>query len=501
MQLQNHLEPMVVDPVNEENDNQEEEAVIVENSNLDLDLFSSNYGGLGRLYRLIFIADRCPGLREEALLMALAHVQTTCNVALYNKIIQKLHQPGLSSGSGGSGNLPDVAAGGGEAGASGGVSSARSTQSIPGPDLQWIEAKTKKASMKLEKLDADLKSSKVNSIKESIRRGHDELGDHYLDCGELSNALKCYSRARDYCTSHVHILTMCLNVIKVSIYLQNWSHVLSYVSKAQATTESTDAKSVMGSNKDQSAIIQTKLACAAGLAHLATKKYNLAAKSFLAAQLDSCVYNEILSPWNVAVYGGLCALATFTRQELHQRVIMSSSFKQFLELEPQLRDLIFKFYQSKYAQCLKLLDELKDTLMLDMYLASHVKTLYSKIRNRGLIQYFRPFKSASLERMAGAFNTTVSGLEDELMALILEGLIQARIDSHNKIVYAACVEERSVTFERTLEMGQQHIDRLHMLLLRAALIRQQMHVKPPSRDAMPGSSGSAADTLSELQGS
>ncbi|KAA0203121.1 hypothetical protein HAZT_HAZT008907, partial [Hyalella azteca] len=233
------MEPMVVDPVNEENDNQEEEAVIVENSNLDLDLFSSNYGGLGRLYRLIFIADRCPGLREEALLMALAHVQTTCNVALYNKIIQKLHQPGrlinpkncfdidflhchyaelrLSSGSGGSGNLPDVAAGGGEAGASGGVSSARSTQSIPGPDLQWIEAKTKKASMKLEKLDADLKSSKVNSIKESIRRGHDELGDHYLDCGELSNALKCYSRARDYCTSHVHILTMCLNVIKVVI--------------------------------------------------------------------------------------------------------------------------------------------------------------------------------------------------------------------------------------------------------------------------------------------
>jgi hypothetical protein len=32
--FQNHLEPMVVDPVNEENDNQEEEAVIVENSNL-----------------------------------------------------------------------------------------------------------------------------------------------------------------------------------------------------------------------------------------------------------------------------------------------------------------------------------------------------------------------------------------------------------------------------------------------------------------------------------
>ena len=31
-------------------------------------------------------------------------------------------------------------------------------------------------------------------------------------------------------------------LVQVSIYLQNWSHVLSYVSKAQSTTDSTDAK-------------------------------------------------------------------------------------------------------------------------------------------------------------------------------------------------------------------------------------------------------------------
>jgi hypothetical protein len=39
--------------------------------------------------------------------------------------------------------------------------------------------------------------------------------------------------------------------------------------------------------------------------------------------------------------------------------IFCSSFKLFLELEPQLRDIIFKFYESKYASCLKLLDEIK----------------------------------------------------------------------------------------------------------------------------------------------
>lgn len=41
--------------------------------------------------------------------------------------------------------------------------------------------------------------------------------------------------------------------------------------------------------------------------------------------------------------------------------------------------------------------------------------------------------SADLNKMAAAFNTTIAALEDELMQLILDGQIQARIDSHNKV--------------------------------------------------------------------
>lgn len=93
-----------------------------------------------------------------------------------------------------------------------------------------------------------------------------------------------------------------------------------------------------------------------------------------------------------------------------------------------------------------------------MYLAPHVRTLYTQIRNRALIQvgvgragrggcalewqaagalsapqYFSPYVSADMHKMAAAFNTTVAALEDELTQLILEGLINARIDSHSKV--------------------------------------------------------------------
>ena len=50
-----------------------------------------------------------------------------------------------------------------------------------------------------------------------------------------------------------------------------------------------------------------------------------------------------------------------------------------------------------------------------------------------LFQYFSPYLSADMGKMAVAFNTTVLKLEDELMQLILDGQINARIDSHSKV--------------------------------------------------------------------
>ena len=64
----------------------------------------------------------------------------------------------------------------------------------------------------------------------------------------------------------------------------------------------------------------------------------------------------------------------------------------------------------RYGQCLKLLDQMKDNLLLDVYLAPHIHTLFSMIRNRGLVQYFSPYLSADLAKMSASFNTTIPGL-------------------------------------------------------------------------------------------
>jgi len=83
--------------------------------------------------------------------------------------------------------------------------------------------------------------------------------------------------------------------------------------------------------------------------------------------------------------------------------------------------------------------------------------------------------------MAAAFNTNVAGLEKELSRLIMDGSIQARIDSHNKRLYARTTDQRSATFEKTIQMGEEYQDNTQSLLLRVNLLRNDFVVKPPRR--------------------
>ena len=160
-----------------------------------------------------------------------------------------------------------------------------------------------------------MRNFRTNSIKDSIRRGHDDLGDHYLDAGDFFNAVRCYVRSRDYCVTPRHMITMCMNVIKASFYMQNWSNVLSYVSKAEQAIESLESttKSAttpaavpsMANPMDVSttnamvvsdALLTSRLKVYAGMAELATKRYKLAARHFLGVSFDHCSNNFQVEP-------------------------------------------------------------------------------------------------------------------------------------------------------------------------------------------------------------
>jgi COP9 signalosome complex subunit 1 len=174
----------------------------------------------------------------------------------------------------------------------------------------------------------------------------------------------------------------------------------------------------------------------------------------------------------------LGALASYDRQELKKKVIDNASFRSLLELTPDIKDMIHDFYSSQYASCLQKLDKLKPVLLLDLHLSDHMEGLYQQIREKAMIQYFSPFLSVDLNAMSTAFNTSVAALEKELSKLIMENLIQARIDSHNKRLYARLTDPRTSTFQKSLQTGDEFLHQTSAALFRMSLLRHDFTVKP-----------------------
>jgi COP9 signalosome complex subunit 1 len=159
---------------------------------------------------------------------------------------------------------------------------------------------------------------------------------------------------------------------------------------------------------------------------------------------------------------------------------MSTNMKQYLELEPSIRDILHKFYETSYSSCLALMSQLEPIFALDQYLAPHLRILYYEIRHRIIITYFLPYKNASMTIMARQLNTTMDVLEDELVHLIRSGKIKARIDSKNKILYVADTDQRWHAYQHALAITKQSEKLTRALLLRSAIIKANLSVKDDS---------------------
>lgn len=324
----------------------------------------------------------------------------------------------------------------------------------------------------MEKLELDLNGFRTNLIKESIRIGHNELGDFHFSRGDMNNAVKSYLRTRDYCTSPKHVIQMCLNVIKIGIETSNFNLINQYVQKAEQTPD-------ISSNEDKIAV--SKIAVASALFNLEAKKYKNVAKKLLECDISlENGFNDVISLQDITIYTGLTALATFDRRELYN-LLDNSNFKNFLELVPQIRELIQDFYESRYTSALDVLDKLLPELVFDIHLREHVQTLYGKIRSKSLIQYVSPFTSVDMNRMAKVFNTSVTDLEREVALLIQDKQIKARIDSHNKILYARMTDQRNITFQKVIDLGDTYISETENNILRMNIMKHKDFVVKPLR--------------------
>ncbi len=126
-------------------------------------------------------------------------------------------------------------------------------------------------------------------------------------------------------------------------------------------------------------------------------------------------------------------MATFSRADLKVKLIDNNDFRQFLEIDPLCRDIIFHFYDGKYAECLGLLNQIKEDWIYNYYFSDIIAEILKLLKVNMMLQFLAPFAIADLKKMALVFRCSVQEIERDLVDLIESDAVCAKIDSIDKV--------------------------------------------------------------------
>ncbi|KAI1374687.1 26S proteasome subunit RPN7-domain-containing protein [Hypoxylon crocopeplum] len=421
--------------------------IVRDTPKLDLDLYIANYTGRTRFERLLLIGQCSVPLCVDALKAAVAEAKRGKDIQRYRDAWELIR----------------VAA--------------------PGePEARWDEqwaTKTETANEEeTHRLEAELKGYKNNLVKESIRIGHRDLGEHLESIGDLNAASDTYFKMRPDASTQSHILDVGKHVISVLVQKRDWAGVLTNVGKVLGP----NMRSTTSEERNAEQPYQ-KMVC--GLAHLGSGVYYEAARCFLqAGDPNVCqIYNDVASPNDVATYGGILALASMDRKELQSRVLDNSSFRNYLELEPHIRKAVSMFVNGRYSACLEILESYRNDYLLDIYLQKHVSTLFSQIRSKCIVQYFMPFSCVTLDTMNKAFAKPGQSIDAELIGMIKSGVLNARINTIDKLLVGVYPNKRATLQQNALKNAKEYEKEALDQIRRMSIVAAGLEVRGSQKGA------------------
>lgn len=406
----------------------------------ELDAWAAHYDGQLLPLRLLHMAQACPSLSRPAMELAISTAKRGKDAQLYTKLCEL-------------GNIPI--------------------------DTTWAAQQQEDNTRQLAKMESELKGYKNNLIRESIRMGQEDLANHHLATGgpvpDPSNpatlhrtgyyaAMEAFGKMRDYCNTPTHISSMHLRVVYTAfVQAVHAQHIAGASAAGHFSTAQLNGARLRSSGvKEEEQAKLTPIACVAmGIAHLGLGEYRTAALSFMATPFEyhnlgpvfGSDFERLLASANdVAIYGGLCALATMTRQELIDNVL-GGPFRQFLEQEPHMRKAIGLYTTAKYQACIQLLQHYYSDWSIDIFLGApifpsgtHVDALFDRIRERSITAYFSSFSEVTISSLATTFppkSSEPDAMEKEVLHMIENKKLDARIDVVKGVLVAPRKELRA----------------------------------------------------------
>ncbi|KAJ8903836.1 hypothetical protein NDN08_000369 [Rhodosorus marinus] len=411
---------------------------MAEADSFDLEQYASKYPPHGRLVRLKFIASNSERLELEAIRILFRELKKGQNTSLYKEVFAMAN-----------GRIPE--------------------ESLF--DSEWVKGIESQGQLRHASLQGELENNRAQQITRSIQMSTKNLAEYYYGRGDFANALKYYKKILKVDTlNNLTLSEACLTICNTHVLLSEFEGVKHQIALSQQAPEAFSESNVV-----------SRVKCYSGLAALVKGDYYEAAQEFSQISLDpeqdtKEAIGETLAFDDIALYGGLCGLATFSRAELESNIIKNEAFRKFLELVPEVREMIMDFYNSEYASSLSYLERMKPDLALDLYLSAHVEALCGEVRSKGLIQYCLPYRSVDMKAIANSFNTTTEPVLEELSALIEQGKIKARIDTEKKVLFRKNKNRKALAYKEAIATGEDVFAEVDAILLRMQLMRQNKYI-------------------------
>ena len=413
----------------------------------DLETYASNYEGPLVPLRLAHLALHCPSLSRQSLSLAIAAAKKGKDVQLYIRLCNLANNLGLAD--------------------------------LAQADSEHVAKQEEANKRELSRLEGELRGYKNNLIRESIRMGQEDLATHLLLTGGpppdptnlqsqnnsgLNASYQAFGKMRDYCTTPIHVASMTLRLVFTALLQAVTAQQMggAPTTHFNAVLANSSRLRSVGVKEEEQVKLTPISATTMGLAYLGMAQYKDAATAFLQVPFEYTqtgpvhshdFTREVASGNDIAIYGGLTALATMSREDLMVHVL-GGSFRAFLELEPHMRKAISLYTTAKYQACLDTLRRYYSDWSLDIFLGagaatpagSHVDKLLARIREKSITAYFSSFSEVSLSALASTFppaSSSPNAMEDEVLSLIENGSLDARLNVVNGILIAPQKEVRS----------------------------------------------------------
>lgn len=209
-------------------------------------------------------------------------------------------------------------------------------------------------------------------------------------------------------------------------------------------------------------------------------------------------FNTVLSAEDLALYGGLLGLITLDRAAI-ERTIDVEVWRERIDVIPQLREAIRLYMKADYGGCLKLImadkvdkgisgsvegvATIKERMARDIFLHRHMDALWKMMREKCIVQYYRPYSSISLDIMVDSFGfDTVDEVEDVVASLIeSRRIIGAKIDGVRRTLTSLSVSglerrKRKMMVRKVGMMGDKLLHEVEGMLLRLACVENDVVV-------------------------